>query len=563
MLRALKNWFSGKQPSNRTIRRPARRSRLGLETLETREVLSASASYLLAGGKLYQETDSAKTLIDSGVRSYDVASTGRVYALQNNGVFLGSNDGLPGDFQKLDTSVKQFLLSSTGQVYDLRTGGGFLGSSDGLPGDFTMLDHGVKSMGMDPTGMVYALQTNGMLLSSSAGVAGSFTVADRKVSAMSVSTSSTLVLTDWFSKNLQDPGVAAVARTEFAADDAITRNDMLGLFNQAEADGTISAQELQSLRVVVSNSSLLNMPGYVHNLANKTLNNDPADASYQGQPLAMLAAGSSASVLQALVSKWFLGQDEPAAGTDAYYSPVSGTLFGSSGPLPTDVQQGQIGDCWLIAGLSEVAKRMPSVIKNMFIDNGDGTWSVRFYHNGAPDWVTVDSQLPDGGTLYDQPINGVLWVALAEKAYAQENASGWIPTGSEGNDSYAALNGGDPGWVLKALTGKFTQSTGVMSMLVADIWQQGDLVILATPPKPANPLIVGDHAYTVVNYNAATDTYTLLNPWGVNGGYDGNNYPGYITISGANLGKNFDMFSYTVPNDANLGGGGLPIEVVG
>ncbi len=562
MLRALKNWFTGKHHSNRTVRQPARQARLGLETLERREVFSASPSYLLTSGKLYQQTDSAKTLIDSGVQSYSVTSTGRVYVLQSNGVFLGSNDGLPGDFQKLDVNVKQFLLTSTGQVYDLRTGGGFLGSGDGLPGDFAMLDRNVKSIGIDSAGQIYALQTNGLLMSSSTGVAGSFTAVDRMVSSVSFSSTGTVVLNDWFSQHLHDAGVAQVARTEFAADTSMTRNDVLGLFTQAESDGSISANELQSLRAVVNNFALLGMPAYVQNLAYKTLNNDPADVSYEGQPLPMLAANSSAGVLEALASKWFLGQDEPAVDPSIDYSPVSGTLFGSSGPLYTDVMQGQVGDCWLLAGLGEVATRTPRIIKNMFTDNGDGTWSVRFFHNGVPDWVTVDNELPDGGTYFDQPINGVLWVALAEKAYAEENASAWIRTSSQGSDSYAALDAGDPSWAMKAITGKFTQSTGINSTIIADIWQQDDLVILATPNSPANPLIVGTHAYTVVNYNAATNTYTLFNPWGVNGGYDGKNYPGYVTVKGSDLAKNFDMFSYTVPNDANLGGGSRPIEVI-
>ena len=72
----------------------------------------------------------------------------------------------------------------------------------------------------------------------------------------------------------------------------------------------------------------------------------------------------------------------------------------------------------------------------MFTDNGDGTYTVRFYNGGKPDYVTVDSYLPAVTptsyryptrfvSLYDRPITDT-WVALAEKAYAQECASGWI-----------------------------------------------------------------------------------------------------------------------------------------
>ena len=123
--------------------------------------------------------------------------------------------------------------------------------------------------------------------------------------------------------------------------------------------------------------------------------------------------------------------DHPAA--DTAYSPVSGSLFGANGPSYLDVQQGALGDCWLLASLAEVAARDPSDIRNMFtydgttMENGSvvGLYTVRFFDNaGAPEYVTVDTELPSGGGYYDQPVNGVLWVALAEKAYAEANGAG-------------------------------------------------------------------------------------------------------------------------------------------
>ena len=37
-----------------------------------------------------------------------------------------------------------------------------------------------------------------------------------------------------------------------------------------------------------------------------------------------------------------------------------------------------------------------------------------------------------------------LWVALAEKAYAEANALGYVTTNGDGMDSYSAMNYGDP-----------------------------------------------------------------------------------------------------------------------
>jgi hypothetical protein len=38
-----------------------------------------------------------------------------------------------------------------------------------------------------------------------------------------------------------------------------------------------------------------------------------------------------------------------------------------------------VGDCYFIAALGALADSSAAAIENMFIDNGDGTWTVRFY----------------------------------------------------------------------------------------------------------------------------------------------------------------------------------------
>jgi hypothetical protein len=48
----------------------------------------------------------------------------------------------------------------------------------------------------------------------------------------------------------------------------------------------------------------------------------------------------------------------------------------------------------------------------------------------------------------------VLWVALAEKAYAEANGYGYVTTGELNTDSYAAIKEGQPQWALHVITGK-------------------------------------------------------------------------------------------------------------
>ena len=176
---------------------------------------------------------------------------------------------------------------------------------------------------------------------------------------------------------------------------------------------------------------------------------------------------------------------EPAAATA--YANVSGSLFGASGPSYSDVQQGGVGDCWLLASLAEVAARDPADITSMFtaagtaVENGVtvSLYNVRFYNSqGVAKYVTVDTRLPSAGGYYDQVSNGPLWVALAEKAYAEANAAGDVTTQYAGSDSYAALNGGDPAWALSAITGKPASDFNINTSNLAAAWNAGDLIVL-------------------------------------------------------------------------------------
>ena len=150
---------------------------------------------------------------------------------------------------------------------------------------------------------------------------------------------------------------------------------------------------------------------------------------------------------------------DPASGTAYSPAPASAPLYNSNGPSYLDVEQGAVGDCWLEASLAEVAARDPQDIKDMFVydgttvDNGStvGLYSVRFFSpDGVGFYIQVDTALPSGGENYDHVDNALgtqaLWVALAEKGYAEANALGLVTTNNEYQGSYNALGGGDPAW---------------------------------------------------------------------------------------------------------------------
>ena len=373
--------------------------------------------------------------------------------------------------------------------------------------------------------------------------------------------SMTVTGSDWFSQNMPDTGLQNLARTDFTADGSIGYSDMLGLFAQAEADGTVTSVELQSLQALITTSgaAAVQMPASVQNLTYKVVVSDPANNFYQGTPLGNLLGGSPAAQLQNLVNKWFLGADHPTIytyyiqgwGTPSYQL-ASGSLFGSGGPSYQDVAQGKVGDCWLLSSFGVTAANDPNIIQGMFTDDGVQTengaavhvWTVCFYHNGAPSYVTVDNYVPEinGSYIYadfGQSLSNtstVLWVPLLEKAYAQLCASGWNQRPAF--NAYGSLDGGNAASCLPIITGGTENSGNFLLNQTAFIAAiaAGNLFTVATASGNASLGIVPSHNYAVLGYDASTQTYTLLNPWGWN---NTSGYPGILNLTWAQLTANF------------------------
>ncbi len=196
--------------------------------------------------------------------------------------------------------------------------------------------------------------------------------------------------TNWFDANVIDAALRSLGSSRYA-DGSISRNDMIDLFRNAEDGGAVDATELSDLRAMVANSTLFASLDYVWKLANYVVSANPANAFFQGQALGNLAAGSTTAQLEKLISKWFLGADHPV--TTGTYRQFSGQLF-VNGPTYGDVKQGNLGDCYFMCSLAEAALRSPATINSMFIVNGDGTYTVRFFNGGVSQYVTVDSYLP-------------------------------------------------------------------------------------------------------------------------------------------------------------------------
>jgi hypothetical protein len=360
---------------------------------------------------------------------------------------------------------------------------------------------------------------------------------------------------DWFDTNIRDAALRSLLKTDFA-DKVINRKEMLDVFTLVAKDRVVSADEFGDLTKVANNTSLFATVEYVGVLTRDVVIGNVANATYQGTTLGNLKANANAAQLEKLVGKWFLGADHPKAnyGSTTYaYANASGTLFGSGGPKYSDVQQGVVGDCYFVASLGEVALKSPSSITNMFIVNGDGTYTVRFYNNGKADYVTVDSQLPVDryGRMvfanmgnYANSSSNVLWVAMAEKAYAQVNEQAWLRIGLPGNgvNSYQAIAGGYFSQAVNQIANRSSTTAYVGSSTFETFktaFDANKFVGFASASTPQSNLVVGGHQYVAISYNATAKTVTLFNPWGVN---NGSSYPGLVTMSWTQLAGSFSYW---------------------
>jgi hypothetical protein len=339
---------------------------------------------------------------------------------------------------------------------------------------------------------------------------------------------------------LTDPTVRSAALTDYQRDGAITRNDMIDIFSQGTSNfDFVSSPALASLKTLVSHATTIGMPQYVQNLASKVISGNPLGAS-------------GAQTIGERVDDFFLGQVHPdfsyipydgAATVEATFVQVNNPLWNNRPSYQDATEAYYVSDSWLMSSLREVAYRNPAEIMSMFIANGDGTYTIRFFNGTTPDYVTVDSTLPSGPSndidsstpvfvgVSPQP---VMWAALIEKAYAQENAAGWIGTSHKGMDSYQALNFGKAQWALSAVTGlNTTSSTTVNANAIATAWSHGSFVVLSTT-TPDSDLLAHFSDYAMVNYSDGWVTVTPLGPLG--GSY-------FIEVDTSVLAANFSSWT--------------------
>ena len=335
---------------------------------------------------------------------------------------------------------------------------------------------------------------------------------------------------------IDDSSVKNATLNSIKLDNEFSRDDVIGILKSAGDYGSVTNTELTDLKQF-HNIFSGTMRADIAGLSKKVVFGDASNDHYTGydsivDDLGNLESGTSTQNLNLLIGKHMLGTDRPMIHTGTY-TQAGGTLE-IGGYSAGDIDQGATGSCYFLSALAGTADKKVSIIEDMFTDNGDGTYSVRFYTNGQADYVTVDSMMAtkaDGTYLHadtgaGDAIDGVvadhneLWVALAEKAYAQLNESGRLNqeeatnrygiAGDEGiswgftTDAITHITGLNSSWGNASASG-----VGVNNVSSAELQTlvNSDRVVCAG---------WGGHARTIMSYDEVTGVYEIRNPYDEN-----------------------------------------------
>lgn len=200
---------------------------------------------------------------------------------------------------------------------------------------------------------------------------------------------------------------------------------------------------------------------------------------------------------------------------------------GDTAPISVnDLHQGQLGDCFLIAPIGEIALHNPNAISGMIHANGNGTDTVRLY-------LAANGRLPGYGTTAFRAVN----VTVSEQfaGYTVNNGATQDVVGNQKeiwpqvlekavatlDGGYGAIaNGGYPVSAMEELTGHAATSMMGYNLTLSALqgfMAAGDLITMDTPARSGLPdNLVGGHSYMFekLTTTGGKAMVQLGNPWG-------------------------------------------------
>lgn len=220
---------------------------------------------------------------------------------------------------------------------------------------------------------------------------------------------------------------------------------------------------------------------------------------------------------------------------------------------PSDIRQGAIGDCWLLAGIGSAAQvleregKLDEFLAEHLRPVGDPPthWVVTLYQDGKPVDVTVEAKSVVGGVRDGDGAPN--WLSIYERAAAEHRGG-----------SYDDIDGGFGDEALELMTGNSAHRDGELDLAeIEEKLNSGQAVSVGSEGVKDDDFdwfweraevnrtdVVPNHAYIVTGVKTNEDgekVVVLANPWGPAGGVlDGDQKSGILELTEEQYKENFD-----------------------